>query len=100
MLLANPTKERYFISLPSIDFPRDIKVWQMPDGKPIATLTGHNYDIKGISFSPDGKILVSYSRDRTIRLWQMPDGKPLSTLSVHTDEINEVIFSPDGKNTR
>ena len=73
---------------------RAIRLWKIPDGKPIATLTGHIGSINGMSFSPDGKILASYSSDKTIRLWQMPDGKPIATLTGHIDGIS---FSPNGQ---
>jgi WD40 repeat protein len=76
-----------------------IRLWQMPDGRPLATLTGHTGSIKGISFSPDGQLLASCSDDHTIRLWQMPTGHPLATLTGHTGNINieGITFSPDGK---
>lgn len=43
----------------------------MPDGQPLATLTGHTDGISAISFSPDGKTLATTrsSLDGTIILW-------------------------------
>ena len=52
---------------------KTIRLWQIPDVQPMATLTtGHTKYISGISFSPDGQLLASYSKDKTIRLWSSP----------------------------
>ncbi len=50
-----------------------------------------------VTFSPDGKTLLSGSVDRTLRLWDAASGKPLRTLQGHTRSVNAVAFSPDGK---
>ena len=76
---------------------KTIRLWKMPNGQHLATLTGHTDWVQGISFSSNSKILASYSNDKTIRLWQMPDGQHLATLTGHTDQIQGINFSPDGK---
>lgn len=69
-----------------------IKLYQMPNGKPLATLDNSIYDI---AFSPDGKILAT-SGNGTIRLYQIPNGKPLATFASEYDEKHHsVIFSSD-----
>ena len=75
----------------------NIKLWRMPDCQLLATLFGHTRGMRGITFSPDGKILASYSHDATIRLWQMSDRKLLANLTDHKSYITNVVFSPDGK---
>lgn len=59
-------------------------------------LEGHTDQVRSVSFSPDGKILASASRDQTIRIWQ-PDGKLLGILKGHKSQVNSVNFSPDGQ---
>ena len=49
-----------------------------------------------MSFSPDGKTIVSGSEDNTIKLWNL-EGAELKTLKGHGAVVSSVSFSPDGK---
>ena len=49
-----------------------IRVWRIEDGKQLATFRGHKRQTYGITFSPDGKFLVSTGADGKIRFWKMP----------------------------
>ena len=57
-----------------------------------AILTGHT-----AAFSPDGKRVVTASRDKTARVWDAASGQPVATLRGHTDMVNSAAFSPDGQ---
>ncbi|NEU75644.1 AAA family ATPase [Hassallia byssoidea VB512170] len=59
-------------------------------------LEGHADIVWGITFSPDGQLLASGSRDKTVKLWR-PDGTLLQTLKGHSDAVSSVSFSPDGQ---
>ncbi|MCV3213318.1 hypothetical protein OGM63_07235 [Plectonema radiosum NIES-515] len=59
-------------------------------------LEGHTDIVWGITFSPDGQLLASGSRDKTVKLWR-PDGTLLQTLKGHSDAVSSVSFSPDGQ---
>ncbi|MEH1938540.1 MAG: hypothetical protein V7L14_33520 [Nostoc sp.] len=59
-------------------------------------LEGHTDIVWGVTFSPDGQLLASGSRDQTVKLWR-PDGTLLQTLKGHTDAVTCVSFSPDGQ---
>jgi WD40 repeat protein len=51
-----------------------------------------------VTFSPDGQILASASRDSSIILWDMSTFQPLGApLAGHTDGVWEAAFSFDGK---
>ena len=64
-----------------------------------AILTGHLSWITSATFSPDGKYIVSTSRDRTIRIWDALSGKCLRILDGAEDYyVTNAEFSPDGKN--
>ncbi len=55
------------------------------------------WHVISVSFSPDGKTLVSGSRDKTIKLWNVETGKEIRTLKGHDSYVYSVNFSPDGK---
>ena len=82
--------------------------------------SAHSDFVNSVAFSPDGKTIVSGSRDQTIKVWDAsvfgtdtPDPfRPNLTASVlaaaslelkaekqsaHSDYVRSVAFSPDGK---
>ena len=61
-------------------------------------LKGHGDLIFSVLFSPDGKTLVSGSRDNTVRLWDVKTGESIGKpLTGHEDAVYSASFSPDGK---
>ena len=45
------------------------RLWDAATGQQTATLLGHSELVTSLSFSADGKVLVTASMDATIRLW-------------------------------
>ena len=75
----------------------DISLWDVNSGVVKTTLSGHTHRIRTLAFSPDGRILVSGSRDSTVRLWDVETATQKTVLTAHTGRINDVAFTPDGQ---
>ena len=76
---------------------KSIKIIDIITGKKICMLQGHTHEVIDISYSPDGKQIVSCSEDQTIKLWDVFTGKEILTMRGHTHDVVTVCFSPDGK---
>ncbi|MCI0610754.1 MAG: helix-turn-helix domain-containing protein, partial [Anaerolineae bacterium] len=58
---------------------------------------GHTDAVLLVTFSPDGKYVLTSSVDKTARLWDAQTGHEVRRLMGHTDIVGYVAFSPDGK---
>ena len=60
-----------------------------------AIMRGHGRAVTSVSYSPDGRRIVSCARDGTIRVWDVATGEELSDLLA--GPVNSAAFSPDGR---
>ncbi|MEP7288798.1 MAG: TIR domain-containing protein [Chloroflexota bacterium] len=58
---------------------------------------GHTDAAVSVVFSPDGKQVLTGSRDNTAQLWDAMTGQSLRTFTGHTGWVSSAAFSPDGK---
>ena len=65
--------------------------------KEIRTLEGHNADILAVSFTTDGKLLLSFAKDGGIRSWEATTGAPQGSPQQVPDSYDSGVFSSDGK---
>ena len=63
----------------------------------VQTLSGHRNNVNLVSWSPDGKYIVSGSKDNTIKIWDASTGTHVRTLEGHTSWVYSVAWSPDSK---
>ena len=60
------------------------------------TLAGHTAAVSSVSFSGDGRTVVTGSRDKTARIWEAGTGRLVHTLKAHKDAVTAVAFNPEG----
>ncbi len=60
-------------------------------------LEGHENVVSAVTFSRDGKRVVSASWDRTARIWEAGSGRLLTTLDGHRDWVLDVSTTPEDK---
>ena len=74
-----------------------IQLWNLTNRRLQNTLFGHTSWTFALTFSADGKTLVSGSEDSTVRLWDVHTGALKCILEEHGDDVNAVVLSPDGR---
>jgi len=53
--------------------------------------------VVALAYSPDGKVVLTGSKDNTARLWEVATGKPIGAPLQHQVPVRAVAWSPDGK---
>jgi WD40 repeat protein len=60
-------------------------------------LRGHSDEVYSAAFAPDGRRIVTASRDKTARVWDAATGACLMVLEGHEWDVSTAAFSPDGR---
>ena len=79
-----------------------IVIYDIASKKAIHIFFGHGNHINTISFSPDGKYMVSASYDNKINIYDFSvnhfeDDNPIKTLLGHSKSVTSASYSPDGR---
>lgn len=74
-----------------------VRLWELPSGRLLRSLTGHEGKVRALACSPDGSWIVSGSTDRTVRIWDAKSGSCRHILRGHEDGVLCVAVSPDGR---
>ncbi len=74
--------------------PNGSKKWTAEPGW---VLKGHSAGVVAAGFSPDGRRIITGSRDDTAIIWDADTGKELLTLRGHTQDVTSARFSDDGR---
>lgn len=76
----------------------DVILWDIPKKELIRIISGHQSTVTDIQFSPDGKLLLTTSRDGTARVWDLNDSRKLPIiLDDHNDWVLTGSFDPTGR---
>jgi RNA polymerase sigma factor (sigma-70 family) len=64
-----------------------IRLWDVADGKCLATLEGHAGATCALALLPDGQTLASAGMDMTVKLWDLTTFREKRTLRGHTRPV-------------
>jgi RNA polymerase sigma factor (sigma-70 family) len=70
-----------------------VRLWDVNSGKETRQLVGHTREVFWVTYSPDGKMLLTASNDGTKRLWDATSGKELGQLRTG---VLSPVYLPDG----
>lgn len=59
-------------------------------------LEGHTNSVFSLAFHPDGRHLLSGSRDATLRVWDLAEKKCTQVINAHLLHVHQIAFSPAG----
>lgn len=89
-----PVRFSVFCLLIKLLFVSNISAQQAID---IVLPEGHTAGITDLNYSPDGKYIVSASRDGTARVWSAGTARLKYTLKSGSGLLTSASYSPDGK---
>ncbi len=81
------------------DEPGEITIWRVSDGTVVRHWVAHiEGGVFSVTYSPDGRFLVSTSRDGSAKIWDVATGDLLRTLlAARWDDVHSSAWSSDGK---
>jgi WD40 repeat protein len=75
-------------------YDRTVRLWDTNSGRLKHVLTGHEDLVTTITFSSDGKMLVSSGDDRKLKLWDPATGKEIKTIAGPSEKVSALQFLP------
>ncbi|KAI9471163.1 Cytosolic iron-sulfur protein assembly protein [Coemansia sp. RSA 989] len=88
-------------SLATASFDGTTAIWSREPGEEahecIATLEGHENEVKSVAWSPSGQLLATCGRDKSVWIWESNgegDFDCISVLMEHTQDVKMVLWHP------
>jgi WD40 repeat protein/serine/threonine protein kinase len=85
-------------NLEEIDLdPENVRLWQMPEGKLIRKMAGHNSKAFSAAFHPGGQVLATGAKE--VILWDVKTGLKIDQLNdslLSNKKVKSIAFSRDG----
>src|SRR5262249_18410389 len=79
-------------------FDKTVRLWDATTLKEKLKLTVSDQACDGVSYTPDGKRLVTagWGSDKAVKVWDATTGKQLRRYDGHTGSVINVAGPPDG----
>jgi WD40 repeat protein len=77
--------------------PHRVELWDVAAGTLLQSWEGHTGHVERVTFTGDGRGVLSAGRDGTLRLWDAETGEEILTLRGHSGPIGELAASADGR---
>ncbi len=77
-------------------FEGNVRLLNAATGLPIGPPLRHQAAVVSVSFSPDGKTILTGSEDNTARLWDAATAQPLGQPMVHESPLDSARFCSNG----
>jgi WD40 repeat protein len=74
-----------------------IRIWDARTGQPVTQPLTSTGAVSFVSFSPDGKQIVTTSQDGKARIWDARTGKLVTAGATNSGAVASVWFDADGK---
>jgi WD40 repeat protein len=76
---------------------RDVRLWDVASGAERSfRLSGHTSVLRSVTYSADGRRIVTASADGTVRVWDAARGTALTVSSHHSGRVNGAAMLPGG----
>jgi WD40 repeat protein len=71
-------------------------LWDVKTSKQLHRLAGHTSSVEAVAFSPDGRQVLTGSKDKRVTFWDSGTGKRLLSFSSPS-AVYSAAFNPDGQ---
>jgi WD40 repeat protein/serine/threonine protein kinase len=73
------------------------RIWDIASSRVIQAGPRHARDIIAVAFTPDGRTLVTASKDRTARFWDAATGASIGAVMRHDGWVTALALTADGR---
>lgn len=86
--------------LAAVSFDGSTHIWER-DGDAfeiVATLEGHDSEVKGVAWNASGTLLATCGRDKSVWVWEVEEENEFECVAVlhgHEQDVKSVAFHPD-----